>query len=380
MDGLERAAQLYRERGCRAKELKEEGQRIIGYLCAFPPVELITAAGMVPYRVTGSLAPVTAADAYLETLMCPYVRSTFDLALKGRYDFLDGMAWPHSCDNIQKTYDIWKSYTRHDYFHFLDVPHMANPASFDFFTQELTIFKESLEKFTGRLIGEDAVVQAVCLHNRQRQLLRELSELRVPDPPLLTGAEMMQVVVATITLPVEEANALLEEVIATVKGRSAPPPSHRQPRLLIYGCELDDTAFIEMVEEVGGRVVTDDLCLGTRSFLTDVAVAGEPLRNLAQHYLGDIMCPRTFRRSPGSRAEDLENRFGHILALARKYNVDGVILYIIRYCDTFAFDAPDVRDYLQGAGIAVLHLEDDYSLTSIASCKTRVQAFLELMS
>jgi benzoyl-CoA reductase/2-hydroxyglutaryl-CoA dehydratase subunit BcrC/BadD/HgdB len=54
-------------------------------------------------------------------------------------------------------------------------------------------------------------------------------------------------------------------------------------------------------------------------------------------------------------------------------------LYIIRYCDSFEFDAPEVRDYLQEAGIPVLHLEDDYSLTSIQGFKTRIQAFLEMM-
>jgi benzoyl-CoA reductase subunit C len=51
MKGLERAERLYHERGFRAKELKGEGKKIIGYVCAFPPVELITAAGLVPYRI-----------------------------------------------------------------------------------------------------------------------------------------------------------------------------------------------------------------------------------------------------------------------------------------------------------------------------------------
>jgi benzoyl-CoA reductase/2-hydroxyglutaryl-CoA dehydratase subunit BcrC/BadD/HgdB len=61
----------------------------------------------VPYRITGALQPITEADAYLETLMCPFVRSCFDLALKKRYDFVDGMIWPNSCDTVQRTFDIW---------------------------------------------------------------------------------------------------------------------------------------------------------------------------------------------------------------------------------------------------------------------------------
>ena len=69
--GLERARELYANRGLRAKELREKGNKVVGYICCFPPVELITAAGLVPYRITGSQEPITEADAYLETLMCP---------------------------------------------------------------------------------------------------------------------------------------------------------------------------------------------------------------------------------------------------------------------------------------------------------------------
>ena len=379
MKGLERAKRLYQERGFRAGELKGEGKKIIGYVCAFPPVELITAAGLVPYRITGTMEPVTEADAYLETLMCPYVRSSLDQALKGRYAFLDGMVWPHTCDNIQKTFDIWKYYVPHTYFHYLDVPHMSDPDSFEFFTKEIGVFRESLEEYAGVKVSDEALIKAIGLHNRNRALLRELSGLRKQEPPLLSGAEMTQVVIAVLTLPVEEANELLVDTIADVKGRGQGSPK-RQTRLLIHGCELDDVAFINMVEESGGNVVIDDLCIGTRYYRKDVETAGDPMRNLADHYLGNIMCPRTFRRALGSREEDLKNRFGHIADLAREYSVDGAILYIIRYCDTFEFDAPDVRDYLVQGGIPVLHIEDDYSLTSIQGYRTRVQAFLEMMA
>jgi len=37
------------------------------------------------------------------------------------------------------------------------------------------------------------------------------------------------------------------------------------------------------------------------------------------------------------------------------------------------------KDYLEETGIPCLHLEDDYSLSSIGGLKTRVQAFLEMI-
>ena len=375
--GLARAKELYEDRGKRARELRAQGQKVVGYICAFPPTELITAAGMVPFRVMGTLEPITEADAYLETLMCPYVRSCFDQGVKGRFEFLDGMIWPHTCDNIQKTHDIWKHYVPHAYFRYMDIPHMSDPESFEFFTSELGVVRDTMEKFAGRKITDEGLRDAIQLHNTNRALLRELSALRKQDPPAISGVEMIQVMVAEMTLPVTEANELVKEVIDEVSARKDGPPV-RAARVLVYGCEVDDIAFIDMVEKAGANVVIDDLCVGTRHYLTDVSPNGDLMRSLADHYLGDIMCPRTFRRSPGTRQQDLDNRFGYLRDLVKDYNVNGAILYIIRYCDTFEFDAPEVMDYLRDMGIPSLHLEDDYSLTSIGGFKTRIEAFLEM--
>jgi benzoyl-CoA reductase subunit C len=156
-------------------------------------------------------------------------------------------------------------------------------------------------------------------------------------------------------------------------------PRQQANRLLVYGCEIDDIAFIDMVERCGANVVIDDLCIGTKIYREDVAVDGDPLRNLADYYLTRIMCPRTVRRCVGTRQDDLESRFGYLGDLVREFNVNGAILYIISYCDTFEYDVLDVRDYLEGMGVRCLHLEDDYSLTSIQGLKTRVEAFLEML-
>ncbi|MFQ5987372.1 MAG: 2-hydroxyacyl-CoA dehydratase subunit D [Dehalococcoidia bacterium] len=376
--GLDWAKRLYENRSQRAKELREEGKKVIGYICAFPPRELITAAGLVPYRITGTLQPITEADAYLETLMCPYVRSCLDLGVKRQYDFLDGMIWPHTCDNIQKTFDIWKHYVPYSYLHYLDVPHMPDPSSFEFFTEELDVLKGSLEEFGGVKITEERLKEAIGVHNENRALLRQLTGLRKQAPPLISATEMTQVMMAAMSVPVYESNEMLKNIIEEVSTRKD-GPQEKATRLLVYGCEIDDIAFINLVEECGANVVIDDLCMGTRDYWKDVATEGDPLQNLADRILGEIMCPRTFRRSRGTRQQDLDNRFSYIRDFAKEFNVNGAILYIIRYCDTFEFDAPEVRDYLEEAGIPVLYLEDDYSLTSIQGFKTRIQAFLEMI-
>ena len=378
MGALERAQGLSRNRGQRAGELVREGRRVIGYICIFPPVELITAAGLVPFRVAGSLDPITEADAYLEPLMCPFVRSCFDLAVKKEFDFVCGMIWPHSCDNIQKTFDIWKHHVPSSFFHYLDVPHMTFPSSFEFFREELSRLKAHLEEFAGGKITEEKLLDAIRAHNVNRALLRELSGLRKPSPPLLSGTEMMEVMRAATCTPVDESNEMLREIIDEVKSRQKAETANRA-RLLFYGAELDQPAPIRLLEDAGAHVVVDDICMGTRSYLSDVGTEGDLLANLAQRYLGDITCPRTFRFSAGTRRQDLDARFGYLVELAREYEVDGAILYVLMFCDTFEFDVPDVRDYLEEAGIPTLHVEDDYRLSGFGGMRTRMEAFLEMI-
>jgi bzd-type benzoyl-CoA reductase N subunit len=378
--GLAKAEQIYQNRDRKAKELKAEGKKIIGYLCSFTPVEMITAADLVPYRITGSTKEsIALADAYLETIACPFTRSCLDIALKGSYDFLDGFVVPHACDNIVKLYDIWTYDIKHAYAHFVNVPHTLSPASFGFFEAELGTFKRSLERFSGREITAEGLSRAIQLHNEQRALVRKLYELRKQDPPLLSGTEMTKVIVAVMSTPVTEANELLKATIEEVQARRDGPQT-KPARLMVCGTGNEETTFIEIVEESGANVVIDDLCFGTRPYWFEVEMSDNPLAGIARSYLEKLNCPRTYRQSPGSHQADLENRFGYLYEFAKDFKVNGVILYINRYCDTHAFDAPEVKEYLGGKGLPVLEIEGDYPLGGIAGLKTRIQAFLETVS
>ena len=70
---LEKARGLAGDRGSRARELKRDGRIVIGYFCSYMPIEILTAANIVPYRIQGNLKePVTDANLYLDPGICPY--------------------------------------------------------------------------------------------------------------------------------------------------------------------------------------------------------------------------------------------------------------------------------------------------------------------
>ena len=378
-EGLAKVSELYQDRGKRARELQSQGQKTIGHFCCYVPGEILTAAGIFPYRITGDVSEtISKADAYIETIMCPFCRNSFDMAIRGKYDFLDGFVVPHSCDNVVKLYDIWKYNMKHPYSHFLNVPHTTSASSLGFFKAELNTFKGSIEKFIGRDITSQQLNEAIQLHNQYRALVRELYELSRSDPPLVSGAERMKILLAGMRLPVQEANELLRSVVDEIKKRGDELP--KKTRLLVWGPEIDDVPFIQVMEDMGANVVVDDLCVGTRPYRKDVKITEDPLDGIATAYLEDIMCTRTFRFRTGTRKEDLDNRFGHILHFAKDYAVNGVIMLSLNYCDTYEFESVEVKDYLQEAGFPGLVVEVDYTLMSVDWLKTRIQAFLEMIS
>ena len=370
--GLARARELYLERRKRAEEFKVQGKKVLGYLCLFAPPEIMASAGVLPYRLRGDLKePVTRAYEFVEPFGCAYVRNLFDQDLKGKFDFLDGLIMSHSCDMVQRIYGIWTLNRKLPFHYFVNVPHTLKPWSKEFFKRELVLFREKIEDFSGTKISDDQLRNTIAEYNRCRGLLRRLYGLRKEDPPRVSGTETLRVMVAGMGIPVEEFNGLLEEVIAEVSSRSERPPQ-KAARLMVYGSVCDDSSLVQLVEENNAYVVIDDTCIGTRSFMQDVPQTADPLDGLVEAYFSSFLCPRTDRGAEGGRLR-------YIADLAKEYRADGVIMYIYSYCDPHKFDAPDVHDILKKEGLPSLIIDDDYTLTNLASIRTRVQAFVELL-
>ncbi|MBN1662081.1 MAG: 2-hydroxyacyl-CoA dehydratase [Deltaproteobacteria bacterium] len=378
MTSITQMEDLYTQRGKRARELHAAGQKVVGYFCCFVPDEIIAAFDMIPYRIQGCMSePIDRADAHIEPMACPFARSCFNMAIKGDYSFLDGFVVPHSCDTIERMYHIWRENTPAAFNHFLNVPHMMGPSSDAFYRKELEFFIKALEDWSGKTFDPAKLKDAIKLYNQRRARLRELYALRKPDPPLVSGAEITQLLVAGMGMPADEHIELIDGLIGEIMRRPQ-PKGPKQPRIFIWGNEIDDTAFIKLVEESGASVVMDDLCTGSRFFWDDVPETADPLDGIVSRYL-HIHCPRSYKPAAETREDDLENRFGYIGEFVKTWHADGVIFYIIRYCDTCELEGPDLREYLNVKGLPVLMIEDDYSTSTIGQLRTRVQAFLEMI-
>ncbi len=379
-NGLATAEKLYTQYGSRARELKATGKKVIGYLSALGPVEIMTAAGVLPIRLKGNVSEaISKGDAYMESIVCPFVRNVFDAAVKGKYDFLDGMVLPHQCDSIDRTNETWSYTLKLPYWHFLNIPHVTGDPSITFTKEILRIFVNTLEKFTGKKITDEAIAGAVKAHNENRKLMRELYDLRKSNPPMISGAEMMKVLVASMSLPVEESSALIQAVTKEIKQRK-PASNGKAKRIMIIGDQIDDVAIIDAIESAGAYLVMDDLSIGSKMYWQDVDATTDPLQGIAERYLRKLKIPTTFVGSADTYEGILEERFGHMKKYINEFKVDGAILFIYKYCDPYGFEVPAIKSFIESAGTPVLYLEDEYSTSSLARVKTRIEAFLEMIA
>jgi benzoyl-CoA reductase subunit C len=382
--GLSKAREIYSNRSRRAREFKAAGKRIIGYPCVYVPLEMLTALDLVPYQTCGDIKePVTEADRALPHSFCPVMRNCLDCALKNKNGFLDGMVTIHSCDPQEKTARVWESYTHYSYFHFIDMPITVRPEALEYFKGQLNDFRKTLEAFTGKKLSADKLEAAIKLHNQQRALVRELYELTKPSPPLISGAEIAQVLKALTSLPVVEGNDLLTETITEVKNRTD-GPEKKPARLLIWSSILDDIDIMQ-VFEAKANVVMSESCGGIRAYRAGVKSTDEPLEGLADYYLNEITCARTFRQAilgetKKDYAQDLQSRFGYLKGIIRDWKIDGAIMLLVRYCDPFAFEMPSLKDYFDSIGVPSTYIEYDYTTGALAPLRTRVEAFLETIS
>ncbi|MCK5124520.1 MAG: 2-hydroxyacyl-CoA dehydratase [Dehalococcoidia bacterium] len=382
--GLSKAREIYLNRSQRAKELKAAGKKIMGYPCVYVPLEMLTAFDLVPYQTCGDMKePVTEADRALPSSFCPIMRSCLDCALKNKNDFLDGMVTVHSSDPQEKTARVWESYTNYSYFHFIDMPITVRPEALEYFKSQLGDFTKTLETFTERKLSQDKLKSAIKSHNQQRALVRELYELTKPSPPRISGTEITQVIKALTSLPVSEGNDLLAETINEVRNR-IDGPEKKPARLLVWSSTLDDTDIMQ-VFEAKANVVMNESCGGIRAYRSAVKFTTDPLEGLADYYLNEITCARTFRQAtPGETSKDyagdLQSRFGYLKSIVKEWKINGAIMLLVRYCDPFAFEMPSLKDYCDSIGVPSTYIEYDYTIGTLAPLRTRVEAFLETIT
>lgn len=364
------------------------GKKVYGYFCCLSPEEILLAADVLPVRITGTGEPLQHADLHVPPNSCPFARSCLDAGMRGLYDYLDGVVVPNSCDIIFYMEYFWKTLvprpTRpalisgvdiRPYVHYINYPEKINSREVvPYYTEVLKGFRQDLERSLGRSITDEDLTRSIAAYNKDKVQMKRMYELRKKDPPLLSGYEAWQVTYAILMMPKDEHAAELEKFLDKVESDGSAAPEG--VRIYLSGSAMDkvNADIYQVIEECGGVVVSDDLCVGTRSFWYPLDPDLPPLEAIARRSLGTA-CPRSTVTT-----HIPENRWAHILNSTKGFDVEGAIFYVLKCCDARLSELPHLQDrFREEMGVPVLFLEGDYTAEGVAQMRGRVEAFIEMI-
>ncbi|MFC1610762.1 2-hydroxyacyl-CoA dehydratase subunit D [Myxococcota bacterium] len=347
----------------------EEMSEYVGFTCAYAPTPLIHAAGFVPHRILPVGDAPDQAGVLLHDNMCPHVKRVLDRALAGDLPTLAGVIIMESCDAMRRLADAWQQARPDDPLVTVDLPFARNDRSAAYFADHLRQLARTLEQWSGRRLGDELLRESCRNYDALVDGLAK-ARTRAATGTLDGGWTRLQKLTnQSVTQPIEDTRAALAKWL----DQEPVPPTSGVP-VSLFGNVLADEEAFTLLGDCGARVVNADLCTADRQLTPLLLGEGEVYAELSNAILSRPVCARTF-------APDDPNRLARqVIDDARRAGARGVIAHVMKFCDPYLARLPTVRDQLRQAGLPMLVLEDDCTLRSLGQHKTRIQAFVEMLT
>lgn len=345
----------------------ERGGKIVGYFCTYTPVEIIHACGFLPVRIMGEPGAVEKAYSLAPDFICPFMKRALEKALSGRYRFLSGLVQGYTCDVACGMIDIWKENIGGNLYHQLPLPYNNTPEARVYFRAELLSFVRKAEAAGGRFSPEK-LEACLDLYEDIRRSMLELFDLRHASRLPLSAADLHTVVQAGFVCEPAIYLDMLRGLHSSLT--ELPLPAGGGIPILVSGSLIESAACLEAIENMGARIVADDLCSGYRHFQPAGGRGNDPLDRLMDRYLNRFPCP--------SRSRATE-RCHHLKDLLERSGARGVLFLLQKFCTPHLADEPMLSEQMQASGIPSIRLEMDETWKMTAGLQTRLQGFLELL-
>lgn len=353
-----------------------DGGKVIGYTCSFMPVEIFHAAKMLPVRLRGiNTESLSIGDAYYGPFVCTFPKALLQQVGTGTFNFLHGAVVTSGCDGMRRLDECWRTLgadipgTLPPFFYYLDVPNKPDGVALEWYRSRIEKLIRAVETAFGVTISGQSLREAIRKQNIIRKAVWELEALRHLTPAVISGSEAFAALIARNVLPPDLYLAELNQLIETVKRRTA-PVSPNERRLFLTGSICDDLELVQQIEATGAVVVGEMVCYGAGNSCRPVAETGDPVAALSVHYLSGSLCPRMFG--------DYPRRLAAVVEGVRAAGAAGVIMQNIRFCDLHGSENGLLERDLEKLGIPTLRIEKEYgSFTETGRLRLRLDAFLE---
>ena len=348
---IQRCQELYEDlefRSARQWKAAAAGRKVIGFMPIYVAREIIHAAGMLPLGIFGGgdQIEVIQGDAYYQSYICRIPRSTLELELTKRIDFVDGMLFPSTCDVIRNLSGMFQMIRPGIYTRYFDVPqNYMDSVGGDYYTMELQELRHGLEQLGGKKISDDDIRHSITLFNENRRLVNQFYAMRAEQPWRIPATEAYLLERAGMLLPVEEHNRMLSDYMEAVVSEDRPLRDNCRVVLSGMFCEQPPLNLIKSIELAGCYVVNDDFMLVNRWLTKEVPVDGDPVRNLATTFLH-----HSSKTSATYEANEADKGL-YLVEAVRGSGAEGVIFAAPSFCDPALLERPMLMDALNVANI-----------------------------
>jgi benzoyl-CoA reductase/2-hydroxyglutaryl-CoA dehydratase subunit BcrC/BadD/HgdB len=234
---------------------------------------------------------------------------------------------------------------------------------------EMERFKEFLESHSGKITPE-RMKASIQLFNRIREKIGEIYTRRCKGLVHWPSTFFAQIIRAGYLMDRQQYLDLLNDLLNLLPEKTE--ESENLIPVYVAGNMTHSDSYFSLIEEAGAMVVQDDLCSGARTLRLMVSENLDPVEALTQRYFTSFFCPT---KHTGDRAH-VET----LLADVEKSGARGVIFLLYKYCEAHYFDYPDLKAALESKGISTLLLDVEDPSYSFGQLKTRIQAFVEMLS
>jgi benzoyl-CoA reductase/2-hydroxyglutaryl-CoA dehydratase subunit BcrC/BadD/HgdB len=370
------------------KHLNNYSGRTVVYFTADIPIEVLTAAGLVPFRIPTEI-PNENQTINIESIVQPFNCTKSRLFLEyilNNHNTIGGAIFSENyCDSLQNLADIVHLNSSLpdslQYFRFLLPVNRGKKIEAEYFAKEIKRLIQWLEEWTGNTITYLDLIESIELHNTKRRLLAKLEKFIPPDnnDQRLLMSEYLKIKVGVDILPVEKGIILLQEVIQSLsKDNTADSPNEGPPRILVSGSMFDNSEVFEKIPKLNQAVVANDLSFGSRSNTFDISLYGLEVDQDIDQLLLRMAEAYIMQRIPDSVHFPTDRRRAYLLEMIEKFSIQGLIFVYYGFCDPDTFESRSLSNFVEEKiGLPTMTLQTDPHLSNLGQLTTRVEAFLE---
>jgi benzoyl-CoA reductase subunit C len=344
------------------------GGKVAGHFQVYFPEEIAHAAGMLPVKVRGAPIEPAQADSRFGSYLCSIVKTSLELALSRRVE-LDLFITHPICDAARNLAAVWGRNFPYPC-EILYLPQNATSAhAARYLKGEYDRLRRTIERVAGRAVTDDGLRRSIAVFNQNRALIRALYALKREAPHLVAADEAYALVAVGGLIPREEHNALLAAVLPKLERRTAKKLD--KVRVVFEGgfCEQPP---LDLLRAIGRScdLVDDDLLIGLRWILDDVAADGDPLGALAHAYLE--------RSSYSPVQHDLRKpKEEMLLARVRAAGAQAAIVAAAKMCEPGLEEQVAYARALERAGVPFFVSEFEENMTSFEQLEVQLETFVE---